>query len=103
MTSSVAAQAVTAKHEDIVTKYNNSIDKVEELHHVAVSEVLPSVLQEMNLEDDQQAEARAMAFLDDRGGSELVGRPCRLLADFVFSLCSFCSYAVPLLSTRKIH
>lgn len=66
-TSSVAAQAVAAKHLDLVTKYNNAIDKVEELHNVAVSDLMPSVLQEMELQDDPQAEARAKAFLDDRG------------------------------------
>jgi len=67
MASSDAALAVAAKHQDLVTKYNNSIDKVEELHNVVVNDLLPAALQDMQLEEDPQTETRTRAFLDDRG------------------------------------
>lgn len=66
-TISTSALAVTSKHEDLAIKHNRSIDQVEELHELAISDMLPAVLQEMGLEGDTDIETRARTFLDDRG------------------------------------
>lgn len=66
---STSALAVTSKHEDLAIKHNRSIDQVEELHELAISDMLPAVLQELGLEGDTDIETRARTFLDDRGAS----------------------------------
>lgn len=66
-TPSTSALAVASKHEDLAIKHNRCIDQVEELHNVAISDMLPAVLQEMGLENDTEVESRSRIFLDDRG------------------------------------
>lgn len=103
MASSEAALAVAAKHQDLVTKHKSSIDKVEELHNVAVDDLLPAALQEMQLEQDPHAETRARAFLDDRGRYGSMPSLAEDADKLRFENCLIFSNAVSLLPPRTIH
>ena len=65
---SQAALAVTAKYEEIVGKHNDAFEQVDELHTLAVEEIVPAVLQELDVQDDVTPAVRA--FLDDRGAQD---------------------------------